>query len=68
MVSTTIKLAEREAKIYTEMPNYNFNSMVADIGGALSLALGLRLYIYYIYSRVRRIVKRVKFDFTQKPT
>ena len=43
LVTTTLKLAEKSKLIYEEQPNYTKEELLADIGGALGLILGLNL-------------------------
>ena len=49
-VTTHLKLAEKAKIIYAESPKYSISALVSDIGGSMSLILGLNLLDLFVFS------------------
>ena len=61
LITTTLKVAEMSKVVYEELPNYTKEELLADIGGALGLILGLNLLDALVFSGT--VLKRVTHMF-----
>ena len=59
LITTTLKVAEMSKVVYEELPNYTKEELLADIGGALGLILGLNVLDVLVFSGA--LMKRITF-------